>query len=135
MCVNTAVAAYAMKHDSTGQWQQYSSPATLGQISWTLLSGFSTAGALTAATAAISGNFSAGTSTITGGITATGSVVPGGQGAAVAGFYSGTGVPTFSAPNASVYLRYDGATASTCVYVNSSGASTSGTTWTAITVP
>ena len=47
-----------------------------------------------------------------------------------AGFYSGTGVPSFSAPNASVYLRYDGTTGSR-LYVNTSGASSSGTTWTA----
>lgn len=47
------------------------------------------------------------------------------------GFYSGTGAPTFSAPNASIYLRYDGTPGSTIFYINTSGASTSGTTWTA----
>ena len=65
-----------------------------------------------------------------------GPVIPGTAGVAgTAGIYSGTGVPTFSAPNGSLFMRYDGATSSTCLYVNTSGASTSGTTWTAVTVP
>ena len=50
------------------------------------------------------------------------------------GFYSGTGAPTFSAPNGSEYSRYDGtygvAGTGSLHYVNTSGASTSGTTWT-----
>ena len=50
------------------------------------------------------------------------------------GFYSGTGVPTFSAPNASIYLRYDGTTGSRW-YANTSGASTNGTTWTNLAAP
>ncbi|MFZ1074750.1 MAG: tail fiber domain-containing protein, partial [Minisyncoccia bacterium] len=44
------------------------------------------------------------------------------------GFYSGVGAPTFSAPNASQFLRYDGSTGST-LYYNTSGISTSGTKW------
>jgi len=44
--------------------------------------------------------------------------------------YGGSGAPTFSAPNGSTYMRYDGG-AGTRFYVNTSGASTSGTTWTA----
>ena len=66
-----------------------------------------------------------------------GPVIPGtaAGGAGTAAIYSGTGVPSFSAPNGSLFMRYDGATTSTCLYVNTSGASTSGTTWTAVTVP
>lgn len=46
------------------------------------------------------------------------------------GVYGGTGVPSFNAPNGSVFIRYDSSTAS--IYTNTSGASSSGTTWTAI---
>ena len=46
-------------------------------------------------------------------------------------FYAGTGAPTFSAANGSMYLRYDGGSM-TRWYANTSGASTSGTTWTAV---
>jgi hypothetical protein len=42
--------------------------------------------------------------------------------------FGGTGAPTFSAPNASQYDRYDGSTGAR-IYFNTSGASTSGTTW------
>lgn len=51
-----------------------------------------------------------------------------------AGFFSGVGVPSFSAPNSSLYLRYDGGT-TVHWYINTSGASTSGTTWTAVALP
>jgi hypothetical protein len=45
----------------------------------------------------------------------------------------GVGVPTYSAPNGSLYSRFDGTHgAVTVLYVNTSGASTVGTTWTAI---
>jgi hypothetical protein len=44
---------------------------------------------------------------------------------------AGSGAPTGNAPNGSLYLRYDGGTG-TRLYVNTSGASTSGTTWTPI---
>ncbi len=57
--------------------------------------------------------------------------VPGGYGGVTAGFYSGVGVPAFSATNGSQFLRYDGGTGARR-YVNTSGANTSGTTWTAI---
>jgi len=57
-----------------------------------------------------------------------------GSAPALIGHYWGIGAPTFSAPNGTLYSRYDGA-ASTTLYVNTSGASTSGTTWTAVTVP
>jgi hypothetical protein len=45
----------------------------------------------------------------------------------------GTGVPTFRAPNGTLYIRFDGTHgATTLLYINTSGASTTGTTWTAI---
>lgn len=47
------------------------------------------------------------------------------------GLYVGTGVPSFSAANSSLFMRYDGGS-NTRLYVNTSGASSSGTTWTAI---
>ena len=49
-----------------------------------------------------------------------------------AAFCSGSGAPTFAAPNGTLYTRYD---STTVLYVNTSGASTTGTTWTAIAVP
>lgn len=55
-----------------------------------------------------------------------------GTGPGTAKYYSGSGAPTFSAPNGSLYTRYD---STTVLYVNTSGASSSGTTWTAVTVP
>lgn len=55
----------------------------------------------------------------------------GGYDGVTAGFYSGIGAPTFSAANGSQYLRYDGGTGARR-YVNTSGASTTGTTWTAV---
>jgi hypothetical protein len=56
-------------------------------------------------------------------------------GSTLPGIYAGTGVPSLSVKNGSLFLRYDGATASTCLYVNTSGASTTGITWTAVTIP
>jgi hypothetical protein len=47
------------------------------------------------------------------------------------GIYAGSGVPTVSAGQGSLYLRNDGAGTSSRMYVNSS--SGSGTSWTAIT--
>jgi hypothetical protein len=43
--------------------------------------------------------------------------------------YSGTGAPTLSAPQGSLYLRTDGSSTSTRLYVNTTGS----TTWTAVT--
>lgn len=48
------------------------------------------------------------------------------------GFYTGTGVPSFSAPNGTGYYRFDSATAP--FYINTSGANTSGTTWSAVPI-
>jgi hypothetical protein len=45
--------------------------------------------------------------------------------------YAGTGAPTFNALNGSIYLRSDGTPGTDTFYVNTSGASTTGTTWTA----
>jgi hypothetical protein len=42
---------------------------------------------------------------------------------------SGTGAPTASAPQGSLYLRTDGSSVSTRDYINTNG----GTTWTSIT--
>jgi hypothetical protein len=47
------------------------------------------------------------------------------------GIYIGSGVPTLSAAQGSLYLRSDGSSTSTRAYINSSAGS--GTTWTAIT--
>jgi hypothetical protein len=45
----------------------------------------------------------------------------------------GTGAPTYRAPNGSLYCRFDGTHGgTTALYINTSGASTIGTTWTAI---
>lgn len=45
------------------------------------------------------------------------------------GVYVGSGVPTVSAPQGSIYLRSDGSSSSTRAYINTDGA----TTWTAVT--
>lgn len=47
----------------------------------------------------------------------------------VLGIYFGSGVPTVSAPQGSLYLRTDGSSTSTRAYINTNGS----TTWTAIT--
>jgi hypothetical protein len=47
------------------------------------------------------------------------------------GIYAGSGVPTVTAGQGSLYLRSDGSSTSTRLYVNSSA--TSGTAWTAVT--
>jgi hypothetical protein len=48
----------------------------------------------------------------------------------------GVGVPTFRAANGTLYIRFDGtAGATTILYINTSGASTFGTTWTAVASP
>jgi hypothetical protein len=43
--------------------------------------------------------------------------------------FSGSGAPTFSAPQGSLYLRTDGSSTSTRAYINTNGS----TTWTAVT--
>jgi hypothetical protein len=49
------------------------------------------------------------------------------------GFYTGTGAPTFSAMNGSIYVNSAATTTTTRMYVNNSGAGTAGTTWTNLT--
>lgn len=49
------------------------------------------------------------------------------------GLFTGTGAPTFSAMNGSLYTDSNATTTTTRVYVNKSGAGTAGTTWTAFT--
>lgn len=43
--------------------------------------------------------------------------------------YGGVGAPTFAAPQGSVYMRSDGSSTSTRMYINTNGS----TTWTAVT--
>lgn len=49
------------------------------------------------------------------------------------GLFTGTGAPTFSAMNGSIYTDSNATTTTTRIYVNKSGAGTAGTTWTALT--
>jgi hypothetical protein len=85
----------------------------------------------------ITGSVTATTVTATGNITADSAtaVVAGGAASFLAtstaglGVYFGSGAPTVSAAQGSLYLRTDGSSTSTRAYVNTDGA----TTWTAIT--
>jgi hypothetical protein len=45
------------------------------------------------------------------------------------GLQSGTGAPTFAASKGTLYVRFDGSSSSTRLYINTDGA----TTWTSIT--
>jgi hypothetical protein len=45
------------------------------------------------------------------------------------GIYFGSGAPTITAPQGSLYLRTDGSSVSTRLYINTTGS----TTWTAVT--
>lgn len=72
--------------------------------------------------------------TATGALTAAAGCTGGHAVTGAAGFYSGTGVPSCSAPSGSLYARFDGA-ANARLYINTSTASTSGTTWSALTTP
>lgn len=49
------------------------------------------------------------------------------------GLFTGTGAPTFSAMNGSIYVDSNATTTTTRIYVNKSGAGTAGTTWTNLT--
>lgn len=83
----------------------------------------------------------AGGAAVTGGISSTAAVTALGGGATAAGFNTSTasgmgvktglGVPSYSAPNGTLFLRYDGGSGSS-LYVNTSGASTSGVTWSSV---
>lgn len=77
-----------------------------------------------------------GTITINSAVVATagGAVADGIQyGSLSVGLYTGTGAPTFSAMNGSIYTDSNATTTTTRIYVNKSGAGTAGTTWTALT--
>lgn len=49
------------------------------------------------------------------------------------GVFTGTGAPTFSAMNGSIYVNSAATTTTTRIYVNNSGSGTAGTTWTNLT--
>jgi hypothetical protein len=85
----------------------------------------------------VTGNVTGTTVAVTGNVTADSSTAPvaGGASAFLAtttagfGVYVGSGAPTVSAAQGSLYLRTDGSSTSTRLYVNSSGS----TTWVAVT--
>jgi hypothetical protein len=87
-------------------------------------------------TETVTGTFGANT-TLTGNLTVDSGTAPtaGGMSAllisstAGLGIYVGSGVPTVSAAQGSLYLRTDGSSTSTRAYINTNGS----TTWTAIT--
>lgn len=87
-------------------------------------------------TETVTGTFGANT-TITGNVTVDSGTAPaaGGMSAilisstANLGIYVGSGAPTISAAQGSLYLRTDGSSTSTRAYINQNGS----TTWTAIT--
>jgi hypothetical protein len=86
----------------------------------------------TAATASYAFYAQGGTTGVAG-VSTSGQIIPGNGAGAMgnAALYSGTGAPTLSAPSGSIYLRYDGSTGAR-FYANTSTASSSGTTWTAL---
>ena len=85
----------------------------------------------------VTGNVTGTTVTVTGNVTADSGTAPVAGGAASflatstanLGIYFGSGAPTVSAAQGSLYLRTDGSSTSTRLYVNSSGS----TTWVAVT--
>lgn len=97
----------------------------------------STNGFVGALTGNVTGNVTGATVTVTGNVTADSATAPVAGGAASflatstagLGVYFGSGAPTVTAAQGSLYLRTDGSTTSTRAYVNSDG----GTTWVAIT--
>ena len=94
-------------------------------------------GAVTTASLAATGAVTAASLTATGNVTAdnTAAVVAGGAAAFLAtttanlGVYVGSGAPTVSAAQGSIYLRTDGSSTSTRLYVNTNGT----TGWTNVT--
>ena len=77
----------------------------------------------------VAGSFvaNAGATSVTAGGATTGIVL--GGAATAPGIYAGSGAPTISAAQGSLYLRTDGSSSSTRMYVNSNGS----TTWVAVT--
>jgi len=106
---------------------------TTGQLN---LGGSSTVGTIDYGVSSVSQITITGNTTITGSLLTKQTFSPGIGGVVGSSvIYGGTGAPVQNAPNGSLYLRYDGPTASTVLYMNTSGASTSGTTWSAVTIP
>lgn len=97
----------------------------------------STNGFVGALTGNVTGNVTGATVAVTGNVTADSGTAPVAGGAASflatstagLGIYFGSGAPTVTAAQGSLYLRTDGSSTSTRAYVNSDG----GTTWVAIT--
>ena len=97
----------------------------------------STNGFVGTLTGNVTGSVTGATVAVTGNVTADSATAPVAGGAASflatstagLGIYFGSGAPTVSAAQGSLYLRTDGSTTSTRAYVNSDG----GTTWVAIT--
>ena len=97
----------------------------------------STNGFIGTLTGNVTGSVTGATVTVTGNVTADSGTAPVAGGAASflatstsgLGIYFGSGAPTVSAAQGSLYLRTDGSSTSTRAYVNSDGA----TTWVAIT--
>lgn len=103
-----------------------------------------TSGLNTQENVSISGTLASGAQTVTGAVTASGSVKAGSGTAVTAGgsttgllvssvsnlgIFVGSGVPTLSAAQGSLYLRTDGSSTSTRLYVNTNGT----TGWTNVT--
>jgi hypothetical protein len=97
----------------------------------------STNGFVGTLTGNVTGSVTGATVTVTGNVTADSATAPVAGGAASflatstagLGIYFGSGAPTVTAAQGSLYLRTDGSSTSTRAYVNSDG----GTTWVAIT--
>jgi hypothetical protein len=97
----------------------------------------STNGFVGTLTGNVTGSVTGATVTVTGNVTADSATAPVAGGAASflatstagLGIYFGSGAPTVTAAQGSLYLRTDGSSTSTRAYVNSDGA----TTWVAIT--
>lgn len=120
----------------TGAIVLANAPALLGSasaVSLTLSGAFAVTGN-TSLTGSLAGSVAAFTGTVTG--LSTTAVTSGGAATAAytvgttqLGVYFGSGAPTISAPQGSLYLRTDGSSTSTRMYVNQNGS----TTWTSVT--
>jgi hypothetical protein len=67
------------------------------------------------------------------GVSATGGFAPGNKITQLSpspAIYAGNGAPTFSALNGSIYMRFDGTPGTNVLYTNTTGASSTGTSWT-----
>lgn len=91
--------------------------------------GIVTAGGFSSATAGNAPRFNAAVAPVAGGAGNSGIAF----GSLGVGIYTGTGAPTFSAMNGSIYTNTNATTTTTRLYVNNSGAGVAGTTWTTLT--